>query len=461
MRKAERAAGRGARWHHRAHRRFRHSLKARMVVLFLLLALAMTAVFLFGMQRAFSIGWRDAARPLLADYVERLAVEIGSPPSVERAQALVQKLPVTVAIAGPQVNWRSHPPDEDARRFGPGSWMRDDGQDNWHDEPRLLVRNTADGHRIEFGVNHQPWRERPRRVGWITLAVLLLFTAVAYAYSRRLLRPLDDIRAGAERFGAGEFATPIPVRRRDELGDLATTVNAMAHDIHQMLDAKRALLLAISHELRSPLTRARLNTELLPETGENHAPREALLRDLALMRDLVTDLLESERLAQRHAALQLEPVDLAALAREVVSEVAGGLPGESGDPSREVVRLDVAADLPDTLLLDRTRMRLLLRNLLDNAVRHSTDAAQPPELSLRMESGAIVLTVRDHGPGVPEDALPHLAEPFYRPDAARERSTGGIGLGLHLCRLVAQAHGGTLALRNARPGLQAEVRLPG
>ena len=81
----------------------------RLVALFLLLALAMAATFLFGMQKAFSIGWRDAARPLVVDYVDRLAAEIGSPPSIERAQALVQRLPVAVRISGPQVNWRSHP----------------------------------------------------------------------------------------------------------------------------------------------------------------------------------------------------------------------------------------------------------------------------------------------------------------------------------------------------------------
>ena len=432
---------RSVRWHQRAHRRFRHSLKARMVVLFLLLALAMAATFLFGMQRAFNIGWRDAARPLLADYVDRVVADIGSPPSVESAKALVQRLPITVRISGPQVNWQSHPADHE--RFH----RRDDWQG---DEPRLLSRTTADGHRIDLGVNLQPWRDRPRLVGWLTLAVLLVLTAIAFAYVRRLLRPLDDIRAGAQRFGTGDFAQPIPVRRRDELGDLATTINAMASDLHQMLDAKRALLLAISHELRSPLTRARLNTELLPEAGETQPQREALLRDLALMRDLVTDLLESERLASRHAALQLEATDLGALAREVAAGLGNG----------HEVRLEIAPDLPLSIPLDRARLRLLLRNLLDNALRHSAGAPQPPVLWLRQQQNDLVLSVRDHGEGVPESALPHLAEPFYRPDAARERSTGGVGLGLYLCKLVAQAHGGSLEVRNAQPGLEVQVRLP-
>jgi signal transduction histidine kinase len=282
---------------------------------------------------------------------------------------------------------------------------------------------------------------------------------------RRLLRPLDDIRAGALRFGQGDFAQAIPVHhavRPDELGELAATINTMGGDIHQMLEAKRALLLAISHELRSPLTRARLNTELLPESPDVQPSRDALLRDLGLMRDLITDLLESERLASPHAALQREPTDLAAL----VAEVTASLPGASA------VRQHIDPDLP-AVALDRTRVRLLLRNLLDNALRHSADASQPPSLQVQVDESSegrgkeqgkgqgVRITVRDHGPGVPEDQLPHLAQPFYRADAARERATGGVGLGLYLCKLVALAHGGTFTVRNAQPGLEVSVTLSG
>ncbi len=417
-----------------------HSLRLRLVALFLLLALAMTATFLFGMQKALSAGWRDAARPLVADYVDRLVAEVGSPPSVERAEALTRRLPVSVRISGPVINWQSEP-DMDG-----GSWReRRFGDDS--DLP-LLQRTTADGHRIQLGISMQVWHNKPRLVGWITLAVLLMLTAFAYKYVRHLLRPLDDIRAGAERFGTGDFATPIPVRRSDELGQLAGGVNTMASSIHKMLEAKRGLLLAISHELRSPLTRARINTELLPETADVQAQRQSLLRDLGEMRDLVADLLESERLVQGHAALHLEPTDLGALALEALDSLA--LTQEFA-PN---VSKDIAPDLP-VLALDRTRMRLLVRNLLDNALRHSAGAPRPPQLSLARSGEGIRLTVRDHGPGVDAAALPHLSEPFYRPDASRERATGGVGLGLHLCRLVVQAHGGSFSLRNAGPGLEA------
>jgi signal transduction histidine kinase len=168
-----------------------------------------------------------------------------------------------------------------------------------------------------------------------------------------------------------------------------------------------------------------------------------LLRDLQEMADLVTELLESERLGQGHAALQREPTDLGALAREFVA-------------GREV-SVEIEPDLPQ-LQVDRVRIRLLLRNLLDNAARHGA-GAQPPLLRLARDAQShVVLTVRDFGPGVDEAVLPQLAEPFYRPDSARERATGGVGLGLYLSRLIAQAHGAAFTLRNAQPGLEVGLR---
>ena len=220
--------------------------------------------------------------------------------------------------------------------------------------------------------------------------------ALAYLTVWRSLRPLRDITAGVEAFGRSQFDTPIPLRRRDELGDLSERINTMA-----------------------------------------------------------ASLLESERLAgvaQGHGVLQTESLELAALAREVAA--TQGLP--------LTLQLDESIC---TVQGDSTRLRLFLRNLIENAQRHAADAPQPPELFLRREADApgktlLALGLRDHGPGVTEEQLPHLAEAFYRPDSARTRSGGGVGLGLHLGRLVAQAHGGELRVRLAQPGLEVAMVWP-
>jgi signal transduction histidine kinase len=425
-------AGKGVMsWHRRWHRRMRHSLGLRLIVLFLALALAISGTFMFGMQRAFSTGWRDVIQPLVTDYVDRLARDLGDPPDIARAQALTERLPVVIEIEGPTVHWRSAP-EWPSAVFA-------------HHPHELLVRRAADGTTIRFGLDAQAWMQRPRMIGWMTLVVLLMLTGLTWKLANHLFGPLKEIGAGVERFGRGDFSQPIRLRRKDELGELAEQVNTMASDLSGMLDAKRALLLAISHELRSPLTRARLNAELVPDSPE----RDALLRDLAEMRDLVTSLLESERLAQPHAALQREPTDLAALVQGLLSGAFAG----------RALRVELPRDLP-LGEVDKTRLTLLLRNLIDNALRHGGDAPEPPELQVRRDGEALTLTVRDHGPGVPPELLAHLSEPFYRADAARQRATGGVGLGLYLCRLVAQAHGGSLSFEAAEPGLRVLVSLP-
>jgi len=432
------------RWH-RAQHRLRHSIKGRLVLLFVLIGIGTAVVFLFGMQRALQGGWQAFARPLLADYVDRLAAEVGSPPSEDRARALAERLPIRVRIEGPAQRFDTHPeeaPRDEGRRWGKGEHSFD--AEGWG-----LVRPTADGHRVLFSLARPPESWRARGTGWITLGVLLVLTLLAYAAVRRLLQPLEAITVAVERYGRGEFDQPIAVRRHDELGDLATRINRMAGSLHGMLEAKRALLLAISHELRSPLTRARLNAELLAEAPE----REALLRDLAEMRELITSLLESERLGEGHAALQREPTDVAALAREVAESAFAGFD----------VILELDAGL-GPVSADPMRLRLLLRNLLDNARRHGA-GGDAPALFLRREANEAgrsgperwALGVRDHGPGVAEDQLGRLGEAFHRPDSARTRSAGGVGLGLHLCRLIAQAHGGELRIRAAQPGLEVAM----
>jgi hypothetical protein len=164
------------RWLRGARHALTHSLRVRLVALFLLLALAMAVTFVIGMQTALSIGWRDAARPLVMDYVDQLANEIGSPPSLARAQALVQRLPLSVRISGPVVNWRSNPnePDhahDERQEQGQGATE----SSRWGgDAPRFFERNTPDGHNIRFGLNVQAWQDRPRFIGWATLAAMRL-----------------------------------------------------------------------------------------------------------------------------------------------------------------------------------------------------------------------------------------------------------------------------------------------
>jgi hypothetical protein len=374
-------------------------------------------------------GWQGWARPLVADYVDRLAAEIGSPPDagVPRAGAA----PADHACAS--TGRRCSTTRTRAATYDDGGPARRDAAM----ARSALERRTADGHRLRFGLALLP--DPNGRAGWagFTLAALLLLTARPTPWCAGCCGRWGHRRRRA-RFGRGDFARPscAAARRAGRAG--------RAHQRHGRAACTACWKTSGAAAGHQPRTAQPADARAAERrTGGRRAAKDALLRDLAEMRDLISSLLESERLAAGAAALQPEPVDLNALVREM----AGQLPTA---PDLQMACRRCRADT--------TRLKLLLRNLIDNALRHGGDAVPPPQVFLRREAdGRLALGVRDHGPGVADEQLPRLAQAFYRPDSARTRRAGGVGLGLYLCRLVAQAHGGELRIRNAAPGLEVAM----
>jgi signal transduction histidine kinase len=253
---------------------------------------------------------------------------------------------------------------------------------------------------------------------------------------RRLFRPIEIIRQDVTRFGQGDLTHRISIKRRDELGDLAQSINNMAGEIEQMLEGKRQLLLAISHELRSPLTRARVNAELI----DRSEPQQRIIQDLQQMELELTELLETERLGSRHAKLEREDLSPATLLDDVL---ARHFP-EAGIACRHL-------NDSSKFKLDSVRVRLLIRNLLENALRHTPADAELPILTSEGSRTGWRLTIEDHGEGIEAEHLQQITQPFYRTDKARQRETGGYGLGLYLCKVIVEAHGGCLEIES-KPG---------
>ena len=428
-------------------RKRRHSLTGRLVLLFLVTALVLGAVVRIGFWLGFQGSLRDLAGPHLDAYVAHLLDRIGDPPSREAAQRLVDELPIQVHLLGPH-GWSTagSPP---------------------HRLPlHTYIHALADGTRLTIGPSPEGfavWAERDGRTlvlvlngpepdagaamaAIATIAAVLLALMAAYHGIRRLFSPIETIRAGVARIGAGELDHRLDISRRDELGELAEAINAMADDIRDMLEAKRQLLLAISHELRSPLTRARLNAELL----EDSEPRRALLHDIAELQALLGELLEAERLRGRHVGLSREAVDPSELLTHLVDERFA----DAG------LRLDL--DPPGTYIaLDPVRIRLLARNLIDNALRHTPPGVAAPTLSSHLDHRGWTLTVSDSGEGIAPEQRGRVTEPFQRLDPSRRRGTGGVGLGLYLSRVITEAHGGELVIDEATGGgTRVRIRIP-
>ena len=270
-----------------------------------------------------------------------------------------------------------------------------------------------------------------------------------YFAVRRLFYPLQDIRLGARRIREGQLDYRIPIRRQDELGRLSQRINRMADEVQRMLDGQRQLLLSLSHELRTPLTRARLALEFIHDKDV----RSHLEYDLASMERMITELLEGERLNTRGRQMSRSRVNLNKLMAEVMR---GDFPND-----RHRVSLSVP---PATahLSVNAARLRMLVRNLVENALRYNPEEGEPVDVSLHMEDKAAVIRVQDHGPGIDPEHLEQVTSAFYRADPSRGAGTGRHGLGLYLCRLIAEAHGGAVEVASP-PGSGACItaHIPG
>ncbi len=282
----------------------------------------------------------------------------------------------------------------------------------------------------------------------IAMIVVILFLVLgAHLLIRYTLRPIKWLRQGVDEIAAGNLALEIPVRARDELGTLTIAFNAMIRRIRDTLKAQDQLLLNVSHELRSPITRMKLALEFIP-AGDK---KRQITADLAEMESMISELLEMERLRNSHSRLDIKPENLSRLVRDAASAYQELPPGV------------IISDLPDdvTIAIDAARMRAVLQNLLENAIKYSLPDSRAVELSLEDQGETVVLAVRDNGPGIPVEELENVFEPFYRLDRSRSKKTGGYGLGLSICQKIIAAHNGRITLQpNPARGLIARVTLP-
>ena len=198
--------------------------------------------------------------------------------------------------------------------------------------------------------------------------------------------------------------------------------------------------------MRSPITRLKVQLEFIDDSNA----RESLRCDLAEMEAMVTALLESARMRHSAAALNLKAVN--------IGELIGLLAADFKDRPPGIVFGPLASE---PVQADPGKLRVVLRNLFDNALKHTPEDGQPVEISMDLQPDRLEITINDRGEGIPASALPHLFEPFYRPDISRSRKTGGFGLGLSLCKAIVDAHGGSIDLvSELGQGTQVTVSIP-
>lgn len=281
------------------------------------------------------------------------------------------------------------------------------------------------------------------------VAAAFVAVIVAFLLARAISDPLRHLENGAATLATGDLGHRVTVSGPQEIVDLGASFNAMARSLQDAESSRRRMIADVAHEIRNPLTAARVQAEGMAEGVLAPEPERlaSLVDDLSHLSHVVDDLQELSLAEAGRLSYDMHPFDIVAL---VVTEVrraqplaTSGVLVQTDVPSRRVV-----------VMGDESRLSQVLRNLIGNAVRHTS--AGTIEVRVAVVHDNAVVSVRDTGPGIDQDSLPHIFERFYRADAARAADTGGLGLGLSISRRIVEDHGGEV-FAESKPGHGATV----
>ena len=378
----------------------------------------------------------------LVNYTNYIINDIGVPPDTLRAKKFAQEFALQIHYEGVDRSWATSdifPPREkiltkkDRSDSGSAFWINNIFVVFINENDYFLFRHNIGPH---LGLS-----------GSFLLSLFLLVSVVfigAHIIIRRMLIPVRWLAAGVQQIREENLDYQIPVRGSDEFSGLTEAFNDMFKRIKQMLLSRDRLLLDVSHELRSPITRMKVAIELLPESAE----KKRIGDDLVEMETMITEILETERLKNGYGKLNLQEKDLTEIIKDVSKEFKQSSPGIRLDEMLKSVKVKIDPD----------RVTMVIKNLLNNAVKYSCADSKPIEISIVENNDSVIVKVKDDGQGVPDKDLPHIFEPFYRVDQSRSKENGGYGLGLSLCKKIMEAHNGQIKIQNnAQRGITAEL----
>lgn len=370
---------------------------------------------------------------IFAKAATRLFIDkLGQAPDLKKARVISQTLGIQIRYRGPQGTWTTK---SDIPHFKENQrkWVRFRAKNTYIDvkDRHLFVylKHKKDEYHITTDILFPPFK--PTYWALVTAALLAVIFSTSYFAIRIIFKPIKKIKEGVDKLGQGDMDVIVPVQNDDELGKLGQSFNEMTQKLKGHIKSKEQLLLDVSHELRSPLTRVKLALEFLPESK----PKINITEDIKSIETMVTELLESARLDSNYGALNISNINLVETIEQLISELPAFPVGITFNPPEESIRCDV----------DETRLITVLTNIIENSIKYSQASSNPVEVSLYQAGEEINITIKDYGVGVPSEEIPFIFEPFYRIDKSRSKKTGGYGLGLNICKKIIEAHSGTIA----------------
>lgn len=305
-------------------------------------------------------------------------------------------------------------------------------------------------------IPHELMRQGSSRLQFIRIsATIVIIALISLLLARMITRPVTSLGNTLRQLGEGRLESRTAVASRgDELGELARNVDAMAERLENLLHSHKQLLMAVSHELRSPLARLQVALELARNKSGDTAASELdrIDREAERLGELIGEVLTIARFDEGVTRADKKTVQLDRLLADIVEDAR--FEAEAADKGIELASEEMSLEA-DELWLGRA-----LDNVIRNAIRH-TAPGSTVNVMMTATSAGMEICVRDHGTGVPEEALPRLFEPFFRTSEARDRDSGGYGLGLAIAERAIGIHGGSITARNHPDGgLEVTINLP-
>jgi signal transduction histidine kinase len=388
---------------------------------------------------------RDPIEKNIRNYAHLLVAKLGNPPELNKAEQLADEYNVEIRFESQGGSWSTSdmlPKIEEIEDHLIGHGIIQ--ASFWQ---QFYVVRLPDGGAFLFRWNFGVLAAAHREYLFLLFFLLAVIFVTTHVVMRRILRPVKWLKHGVQQIGEGDLEVDIPVYKHDELGDLTIAVNDMTQRIRQMIDSRNQLLLDVSHELRSPITRMKLALEFIQEGDK----KESIQNDLDTMETMISEILETERLKDSHGKLALKKSDIVGILKETARAYEAQSPGIQWKTLPESLFLDI----------DAKRIVTVLENILDNAVKCSLPESEPIVISLEIAEDKASITIKDDGSGISEHDLPLLFEPFYRVDRSRSKETGGYGLGLSLCKKIMEAHSGQIRIsNNENRGVKVSLEFP-
>ncbi len=423
---------------HSTIRRIFHSVFTRLLVIWLVAGLVIILLVGVFFARQFGQSARLQRQKDIIPYLNYVIKDLGEPPSLARAREITKASVMQIRYESPEATWTTSDKIPPVRELQ----LKISQQSP-------LVRYRIHHDTDTFTLQHGPGvfvfvlkREHTLTARWefrlfLLIVLLTCVVSVTYLAIRRNLKPLIFLSEGVRQISDGHLDHQVPRSRLIEFDQLAEAFNAMTVRIRNMLHAKEQLLLDVSHELRSPLTRMRIALEMLP----NGQIKGNLQDDIREMEMMVSEILEAARLQNAAGELKREAIAANSLFNTMGDLYRDHSPGLQIDP------------VPDDASLhgDPVLIKIALNNIITNAIKYSPADGEPVRLTWIRNPDFIVIQVRDRGQGIPAEELSYIFEPFYRVDKSRSKRTGGYGLGLSLCKTIIEAHGGRIEVQSA-PG---------